>query len=91
VAIVTGAASGIGLASATALATHGARVMMAHVNAAGAQAAASVRFRCTDLRVREECYAVVTETVDAFGRLDILVNNAGMPKMGRVEDYADQD
>src|SRR5919202_2041919 len=94
VAIVTGAASGIGLASATELAAHGARVMMADINAAGAQAAASVegaRFRRTDLSAREECYALVTETVAEFGRLDILVNNAGMQKMGRVEDYADQD
>jgi 3-hydroxybutyrate dehydrogenase len=94
VAIVTGAASGIGLASATALAAHGARVMMADVNAAGEQAASSVegaRFRRTDLSRREECYALVTETVNEFGRLDILVNNAGMQKLGRVKEYADQD
>jgi 3-hydroxybutyrate dehydrogenase len=94
VAIVTGAASGIGLASATELAAHGARVMMADINVAGEQAASSVegmRFRRADLSRREECYALVTETVDEFGRLDILVNNAGMQKMGRVEAYADQD
>src|SRR5919202_7088006 len=94
VAIVTGAASGIGLASATELAAHGARVMMADVDAAGEQAASRVegaRFRRTDLSVREECYALVAETAAEFGRLDILVNNAGMQKMSRVEDYADQD
>src|SRR2546421_6216008 len=94
VAIVTGAASGIGLASAGELAAHGARVMIADVNAAGAQAASSVegvRFRRGDLSVRAECYALVAETVDEFGRLDILVNNAGMQKMGRVEEYPDQD
>src|SRR2546430_492887 len=94
VAIVTGAAGGIGLASATELAAHGARVMMADINAPGEQAAASVeglRFRRTDLSVREECYALVAETAAEFGRLDILVNNAGLQKMGRIEAYSDQD
>src|SRR5205085_9864739 len=94
VAIVTGAASGIGLASATELAAHGARVMMADVNATGEQAASSVegaRFRRTDLSMREECYALVTETVAEFGRLDILVNNAGIHKMSRVAGYSAQD
>src|ERR687883_305990 len=91
VAIVTGAASGIGLASATELAAHGARVMMADVNAAGEQAASSMegtRFRRTDLSRREECYALVAETVDEFGRLDILVNNAGTQKWGRIVNIA---
>jgi 3-hydroxybutyrate dehydrogenase len=94
VAIVTGAASGIGLATATELAARGARVMLADINAAGEAVAGGLegaRFRRSDLGVREECYALVAETVGAFGRLDILVNNAGMQRMGRIEDYADQD
>src|SRR2546430_16547510 len=93
VAIVTGAASGIGLASATELAAHGARVMMADINAAGEQATPSVegvRFRRTDLSVREECYALVSETVAEFGRLDILVINAGIRMTTRVEAYSNQ-
>jgi 3-hydroxybutyrate dehydrogenase len=94
VAIVTGAASGIGLATATALAARGARVMLADINAAGEAIAAGLegaRFRRSDLGVREECYALVAETVDRFGQLDILVNNAGIQRMGRIEEYADQD
>ncbi len=94
VAIVTGAASGIGLATATTLAARGARVMLADISAAGEEAASALpgaRFRRTDLGVREDCYALVAQTVGAFGRLDILINNAGMQKIGRIEEYRDQD
>src|SRR5579885_402563 len=90
VAIVTGAASGIGLATATELAARGARVMLADINTAGEAVAAGLegaRFRRTNLAVREECYALVADTVGQFGRLDILVNNAGMQRMGRIESY----
>jgi 3-hydroxybutyrate dehydrogenase len=68
--------------------------MLADVNAAGEAIASGLdgaRFRRCDLGVREECYALVAETVGQFGRLDILVNNAGMQRMGRIEAYADQD
>ena len=94
VAIVTGAASGIGLATATELAARGARVMLADVNAAGEAAASALegaRFRRTDLGVREECYALVAETAREFGRLDILVNNAGIWITGRLSDTSEAD
>lgn len=95
VAIVTGAASGIGLAIATHLAAHGTRVILADVNAAAGQAAAAnlagARFRHVDLSVREECYALVADTVAEDGRLDILVNNAGLQKVARIEEFADHD
>jgi 3-hydroxybutyrate dehydrogenase len=94
VAIVTGAASGIGLATARELAGRGARVMVADVNAVGEAVAAGLdgaRFRFCDLSVRDECYALVAETVDTFGRVDMLVNCAGLQRMARVEDFADQD
>lgn len=94
VAVVTGAASGIGFATATELAGRGAQVMLADINPSGAEAAARLeraRFRRTDLSLRAECYALIADTVSAFGQVDILVNNAGLQRMGRIEEYADEE
>ncbi|QWF21276.1 SDR family oxidoreductase [Nocardioides sp. LMS-CY] len=85
VALVTGAASGIGRASALALAAEGASVMVADLNAAGAAEtvalieaagglADSVEADVTDERA---VAAMVAATVDRFGGLDIAHNNAG--------------
>ena len=95
VAIVTGAASGIGEAIAADLAANGTRVVLADVDRAGGEAAAAklagARFIAANVGDRRECYGLVTRTVDLFGRIDILVNNAGMQKVARVEDFDDAD
>ncbi len=82
VAIVTGAARGIGLAIARRYVAEGARVTLADIDAAAGEAAAralgSARFLATDVGDAKSAEDVVAETCHAFGDLDILVNNAGI-------------
>lgn len=87
VAIVTGAASGIGLATARRLGSKGARVVVAdrdqeHASAGadavrGAGAPDACAIAC-DVAFEAQVEACVRQTVDRFGRLDIVVNNAGV-------------
>ncbi|MEZ4217835.1 MAG: SDR family NAD(P)-dependent oxidoreductase [Myxococcota bacterium] len=88
VAIITGAASGIGLATARVFAREGARVAIADLDGDGAEAAARalpgaghLAFRC-DVTDRPRVDAVVHEVVDAHGRVDVLMNNAGVDGFG---------
>ena len=78
VAIVTGAAQGIGLACAQRLVQEGARVMLVDVRPEGAAAAATLgdaaRFFQADVGVKADVDAMLAATLDAFGRVDILVN-----------------
>ena len=79
-AIVTGAARGIGAATAARLAEEGAQVLLADLAPevmATAEAIGGVGLRI-DLAARGAGEAVVDTALDAFGRLDILVNNAGI-------------
>src|SRR5215467_2852411 len=82
VAIVTGAAHGIGLAIARRYVAEGARVTLADVDTAAGEAAARslehARFVATDVGDADNAENVVAETCRAFGALDIVVNNAGI-------------
>lgn len=86
VAIVTGAARGIGLACARRFAEDGASVMLSDINADGLAAAAkgladegfTVATHVTDVSRRAELDQLVDATVARFGRLDIMLNNAGI-------------
>jgi len=85
-ALVTGAASGIGRASAVAFAREGARVMLADVNESeGRKAAEAIceeggeaRFVRADVTREDEVETMVRTTVEAFEGLDCALNNAGM-------------
>ena len=83
VAVITGAARGIGLAVAHRYTAEGARVVIADLNEAGARdAAGAVGHGALGLRLdvtsQESIDAAVAATVAQCGRLDILVNNAGI-------------
>ncbi len=89
-ALVTGAASGIGLQTSIRLAEEGARVMMTDINLEeGLQQAeklgANATFLKLDITEEEEWISVLDETVKRFDRLDILVNSAGMVLIADVE------
>jgi NAD(P)-dependent dehydrogenase (short-subunit alcohol dehydrogenase family) len=100
VAIVTGASSGIGRATAVALAPNGSAIVVNyHKNERGAaetvQEIATMRRNalsvCADVTDRRAVSQMIAETVDNFGRVDILVNNAGsIVKLMRIEDCTDQ-
>jgi NAD(P)-dependent dehydrogenase (short-subunit alcohol dehydrogenase family) len=86
VAIVTGAGSGIGFATAAAFAKAGARVVIAEISGrTGEDAAGALRdqgaeaiFVQTDVASAASVEALVARTVEAFGRIDYAVNNAGI-------------
>ena len=95
-ALVTGAASGIGLQTSIRLAEEGALVMMTDINhEEGLQQAeklgANTTFLKLDITEEEEWISVLDETVKRFDRLDILVNSAGMVLIADVEQITLED
>jgi meso-butanediol dehydrogenase/(S,S)-butanediol dehydrogenase/diacetyl reductase len=98
VALVTGAASGIGRAVALRLASEGASVLAVDINQERLSTiqndakgmSGEIRTRVTDLRERSECIAAVDATASEFGRLDVVGNIAGVLDMGHVVDVEEQ-
>ena len=91
VAIVTGAASGMGRADAIMLAGEGAKVVVTDMNEQDGQAVAqsigdNAVFMPLNVTDEQNWQQVIAATVEQFGRLDILVNNAGMIALGSVVD-----
>ena len=90
VAIVTGAASGIGLACAERLAADGMKVVLADVNEkAGAEHAKRLAglFVAADLTSRGGCRNLVDQVLKACGTVHVLVNNAGYQHVSPIEDF----
>ena len=93
VALVTGAASGIGLECARVLGMAGARVMMSDIEHSGCAAAAAalraagleVQARAQDVTAEGDWQASIEATRAAFGGFDVLVNNAGIYQGGTLE------
>ena len=98
-ALVTGAASGLGRASAFALGRAGADLCVVDVNVAElAETAAKLRalgvralVHATDLSQRENCVAAVAAAVAEFGRLDALCNVAGVIVMCNAQEMSAAD
>ena len=94
VAIVTGAAGGLGRAEAMLLADEGAKVVVTDVDEGAIEKLAeSIRSRGGealsikhDVASETEWIEVMRKTLDAFGRLDVLVNNAGVILYKKIED-----
>jgi 2-keto-3-deoxy-L-fuconate dehydrogenase len=87
-AIVTGGGSGIGLATARALAERGARVAVLDLDPSGALPLQGFTANVSD---DDSVRAAVGAAAEALGGLDIVVNNAGIGAQGTVEDNSDDE
>lgn len=99
VAIVSGAAGGIGLGAATVLAENGAKVYILDINEDKGNEAAKeaqgkgldLEFLLCDVTKEEDCKKVVDTVKEREGRLDILFNNAGTTVRKTVEDLTEKE
>lgn len=101
-AVVTGAGSGIGRAAALLLASHGARVVVADLNAEGGEATAreiqdsggEALFVQTDVSARPDVERLIAKVQERYARLDVMVNAAGildrMPVLEQRDDVWDR-
>lgn len=99
VAIITGAANGIGLAAAEVFAREGANVAIADINKLQGLESSNflkekgydVTFFQVNVADRDSVNAMVSAVLDTYGRIDILVNNAGITKDGMLSKLSVED
>ncbi len=98
VALITGAAGGIGQAMAQRFATEGARLVLGDLDEARVQAVAGEIGQsgadalgiAVDVTRGEQIRAMVRSSVDRFGRIDVLMNNAGVVRVSRLLDVTEE-
>ncbi|MBT5676469.1 MAG: SDR family oxidoreductase [Rhodospirillaceae bacterium] len=94
-AIITGAATGIGLETARRFAEEGAQVVLSDIDSAGVAAAAGeitgAIAIAADVTDQGQVDALIAGAIEGLGGLDIFVNNAGIPMLGGVESLAEAD
>jgi NAD(P)-dependent dehydrogenase (short-subunit alcohol dehydrogenase family) len=95
-ALITGAGSGIGRATALRLASEGAQVFALDINEAALKETAdlggeAIFARPTDVTVVAECQAAVAEAVERYGKLNLLGNIAGLAANSHVTDVTEAD
>jgi NAD(P)-dependent dehydrogenase (short-subunit alcohol dehydrogenase family) len=96
---ITGAASGIGKATATVCAAEGARLVLGDINRAGAEQVADTLRRsgadaeslAVDVTSSADVQRLIDTAVGRFGRLDIMFNNAGISMGGSILDRTEED
>lgn len=99
VVVVTGAAGGIGAAICARFGAEGARVVVADVNAPGAEATraalvaagADARVFVSDIAGRDGCLALIGDVIAEEGRIDVLCNNAGINRRGALLSLTPED
>lgn len=96
VVIITGAASGIGKATAFAYAEEGAKLALADINLEGLKSlkkelkGAEVYVEKVDITKADECATFIKNVAKKFKKIDILINNAGTAKMGDMETFPEE-
>ena len=98
VALITGAASGIGRAAAILFAREGAAVAIADINSAGGALAEEIAgsgapafFEDADLTQAADCHRVVERTLREFDGIHVLFNNAGIMRRASVVELSEED
>ena len=98
-AVITGAAKGIGGATADVFAAEGARLVLTDIDGAGldarrerlTMAGAELVTVVGDVAVEADAQRMIRSAVDAFGRIDILVANAGIIPLGSIDESTVED